>query len=169
MFLLMFLVHKVGTLSCPASDAFLVPHEWYQPGDFIIGGMASHFLFHFIECKFKTNPSITPYDISIILGNYMLHSFLQGISFNNSAGEIVFLNEKGEAKGGFDISNLITFPNRSFQRVRIGKMDLQAPKGKQLFIDEDMIAWNPAFNQIWMTVLNVQKIIIPIKKRMDVS
>uniref|UniRef100_A0A8C6X7R4 G-protein coupled receptors family 3 profile domain-containing protein n=1 Tax=Naja naja TaxID=35670 RepID=A0A8C6X7R4_NAJNA len=79
---------------------------------------------------------------------WQLHSFLQGISFNNSAGEIVFLNEKGEAKGGFDISNLITFPNRSFQRVRIGKMDLQAPKGKQLFIDEDMIAWNPAFNQV---------------------
>uniref|UniRef100_A0A670ZQF1 G-protein coupled receptors family 3 profile domain-containing protein n=1 Tax=Pseudonaja textilis TaxID=8673 RepID=A0A670ZQF1_PSETE len=27
MFLLMFLVHRVVTLSCPASDAFLVPHE----------------------------------------------------------------------------------------------------------------------------------------------
>uniref|UniRef100_A0A8C6X7C6 G-protein coupled receptors family 3 profile domain-containing protein n=1 Tax=Naja naja TaxID=35670 RepID=A0A8C6X7C6_NAJNA len=78
---------------------------------------------------------------------FTLHSFLQGISFNNSAGERVFLNEKGEATGGFDITNLITFPNRSFRRVRIGKMDLQAPKGKKLFIDEDVIVWNPAFNQ----------------------
>ncbi|XP_058036602.1 vomeronasal type-2 receptor 26-like [Ahaetulla prasina] len=77
-----------------------------------------------------------------------LHSFLQGISFNNSAGERVFLNEKGEATGGFDIINLITFPNRSFQRVRVGKMDLQTPKGKELFIDEDMIIWHPAFNQV---------------------
>ncbi|XP_060541595.1 vomeronasal type-2 receptor 26-like [Pantherophis guttatus] len=77
-----------------------------------------------------------------------LHSFLQGISFNNSAGERVFLNEKGEATGGFDITNLITFPNRSFQRIRIGKMDLQAPKGKELFIDEDGIVWHPTFNQV---------------------
>ncbi|XP_060538251.1 vomeronasal type-2 receptor 26-like, partial [Pantherophis guttatus] len=76
-----------------------------------------------------------------------LHSFLQGISFNNSAGERVFLNEKGEATSGFDITNLITFPNRSFQRVRVGKMDLQAPKGTELFIDEDAIIWHPAFNQ----------------------
>ncbi|XP_058036693.1 vomeronasal type-2 receptor 26-like [Ahaetulla prasina] len=79
---------------------------------------------------------------------WQLHPFLQGISFNNSAGEKVFLNEKGEATGGFDITNLITFPNRSFQRVRVGKLDLQAPNGKELSIDEDMIVWNTAFNQI---------------------
>ncbi|XP_039183051.1 vomeronasal type-2 receptor 26-like [Crotalus tigris] len=65
-----------------------------------------------------------------------------------TAGEKVFLNEKGEATGGFDITNLITFPNRSFQRVRIGKMDLQAPKGKELSMDEDLIVWSPAFNQV---------------------
>ncbi|KAK9398140.1 type-2 vomeronasal receptor [Crotalus adamanteus] len=79
---------------------------------------------------------------------WKLHPFLQGISFNNSAGERVFLNEKREATGGFDITNLITFPNRSFQRVRIGKMDLQAPKGKELSMDEDLIVWSPAFNQV---------------------
>ncbi|XP_070810507.1 vomeronasal type-2 receptor 26-like [Pituophis catenifer annectens] len=79
---------------------------------------------------------------------WQLHSFLHGISFNNSAGEGVSLNEKGEATGGFDITTLITFPNRSFQRVRVGKMDLQAPKGKELWIDDDMIVWSPAFNQV---------------------
>uniref|UniRef100_A0A8C6VNW8 G-protein coupled receptors family 3 profile domain-containing protein n=1 Tax=Naja naja TaxID=35670 RepID=A0A8C6VNW8_NAJNA len=79
---------------------------------------------------------------------FQLHPFLQGISFNNSAGERVFLNEKGEATGGFDITNMITFPNRSFQRVRVGEMDLQAPKGKELFIDESMIIWHSAFNQV---------------------
>ncbi|XP_070810130.1 vomeronasal type-2 receptor 26-like [Pituophis catenifer annectens] len=79
---------------------------------------------------------------------WQLHSFLQGISFNNSAGERVFLNEKGEATGGFDITNLITFPNRSFQRVKVGKMDLKAPKGKELLIGEDVIIWHPAFNWV---------------------
>ncbi|XP_070810677.1 vomeronasal type-2 receptor 26-like [Pituophis catenifer annectens] len=79
---------------------------------------------------------------------WQLHPFLQGISFNNSAGERVFLNEKGEATGGFDIINLITFPNRSFQKVRVGDLDPSAPKGKELFIDEDEIVWHPAFNQV---------------------
>ncbi|XP_070810505.1 vomeronasal type-2 receptor 26-like [Pituophis catenifer annectens] len=79
---------------------------------------------------------------------WQLHSFLHGISFNNSAGEKVALNEEGEATGGFDIINLITFPNRSFQRIRVGKMDPSAPKGKELFIVEDGIAWHPAFNQV---------------------
>ncbi|XP_070810706.1 vomeronasal type-2 receptor 26-like [Pituophis catenifer annectens] len=79
---------------------------------------------------------------------WQLHSFLQGISFNNSVGERVFLSKKREATEGFDITNLITFPNRSFQKVRVGEMDLQAPKGKELFIDEDLIVWHPAFNQV---------------------
>ncbi|XP_026579860.1 vomeronasal type-2 receptor 26-like [Pseudonaja textilis] len=79
---------------------------------------------------------------------WQLHLFLQGISFNNSAGERILLNEKGEAKGGFDITNLIAFPNRSFRRVRVGKLDIQAPKGKELFIDEEVIVWNPALNQV---------------------
>ncbi|XP_070810660.1 vomeronasal type-2 receptor 26-like [Pituophis catenifer annectens] len=79
---------------------------------------------------------------------WQLHPFLQGISFNNAAGERVFLNEKGEATGGFDITNLITFPNRSFQKVTVGVLDPSAPKGKELFIDEDVIVWHPAFNQV---------------------
>ncbi|KAG8140945.1 hypothetical protein E2320_003562, partial [Naja naja] len=107
LFLLMLLVWKVVTLSCPVSNAFPVPHEWYQPGNLIVG-----------------------------------------ISFNNSAGERVFLNEKGEATGGFDITNLITFPNRSFQRIRVGKMDPHILNAKELIIDEEVIIWHPAFNQV---------------------
>uniref|UniRef100_A0A8C5WYA1 G-protein coupled receptors family 3 profile domain-containing protein n=1 Tax=Laticauda laticaudata TaxID=8630 RepID=A0A8C5WYA1_LATLA len=79
---------------------------------------------------------------------WQLHSFLQGIYFNNSAGERMFLNEKGEATAGFDITNLITFPNRSFQRIRVGKMDPHFPNMKELTINEEVIVWHPAFNQV---------------------
>uniref|UniRef100_A0A8C6VEF6 G-protein coupled receptors family 3 profile domain-containing protein n=1 Tax=Naja naja TaxID=35670 RepID=A0A8C6VEF6_NAJNA len=79
---------------------------------------------------------------------WQLHPLLHGVSFNNSAGEKVSMNEKGEVMGGFDIINLITFPNRSFQRVRVGIIDPSSPTGKQLFIDEDLIVWHPAFNQV---------------------
>ncbi|XP_026545844.1 vomeronasal type-2 receptor 26-like [Notechis scutatus] len=80
--------------------------------------------------------------------SWQLHPFLQHISFNNTAGETVFLNDKGEAMSGFDIINFIPFANRSFQRVRVGKIDPQAPKGKELFIDEDIIVWHPSFNLV---------------------
>ncbi|XP_063158957.1 vomeronasal type-2 receptor 26-like [Candoia aspera] len=79
---------------------------------------------------------------------WQLHKFLQGISFNNSAGERVFFKEKREGRGGFDILNMITFPNRSFQRVKVGMLDPSAPKGKELCIDDDLIVWHPAFNQV---------------------
>ncbi|XP_060538263.1 vomeronasal type-2 receptor 26-like [Pantherophis guttatus] len=44
LFLLMLLVQKAVTLSCPATDAFPIPHEWYQPGDLIGRSPFSHFL-----------------------------------------------------------------------------------------------------------------------------
>ncbi|XP_060112536.1 vomeronasal type-2 receptor 26-like [Heteronotia binoei] len=48
---------------------------------------------------------------------WQLHPFLQGISFNNSAGETVSFNVNWEVGTGFDIINLVTFPNTSFARV----------------------------------------------------
>uniref|UniRef100_A0ACB8EVX8 Uncharacterized protein n=1 Tax=Sphaerodactylus townsendi TaxID=933632 RepID=A0ACB8EVX8_9SAUR len=58
---------------------------------------------------------------------WQLHPFLQGITFNNSAGETVSFNDDKEIGAGFDIINMVTFPNRSFLRVKIGKVDSSAP------------------------------------------
>ncbi|KAK9398184.1 type-2 vomeronasal receptor [Crotalus adamanteus] len=78
---------------------------------------------------------------------WQLHQFLQEISFNNSAGERVFFKNRREGPGGFDIINMITFPNRSFQRVKIGTLHPNAPKGKEVII-ENTIFWHPGFNQV---------------------
>ncbi|XP_033024067.1 vomeronasal type-2 receptor 26-like [Lacerta agilis] len=77
-----------------------------------------------------------------------LHSFLQRISFNNSAGDEIMLNEYGELAAGLDITNLVTFPNRSYIRVKVGRLDPQAPPGKELTINEDRIKWQRAFTQV---------------------
>nr|XP_028560584.1 vomeronasal type-2 receptor 26-like [Podarcis muralis] len=82
------------------------------------------------------------------LSNATLHSFLHRISFNNSAGDEITLNENGELAGGFDITNLVTFPNNSYVRVKVGKLDPQAPPGKELTLNGDGIQWHRVFTQV---------------------
>nr|XP_028560582.1 vomeronasal type-2 receptor 26-like [Podarcis muralis] len=77
----------------------------------------------------------------------MVQSFLQRISFNNSAGDEITLNEYGELAAGFDITNLVTFRNGSYVRVKVGRLDPQAPPGKELTINADRIKWHSGFTQ----------------------
>ncbi|XP_053216287.1 vomeronasal type-2 receptor 116-like [Podarcis raffonei] len=79
---------------------------------------------------------------------WKLHSFLQKISFNNSVGDEIALNERGELAAGFDITNLITFPNRSYIRVKVGRLDPQAPAGKELTINDGQIKWHRDLTQV---------------------
>ncbi|XP_062993210.1 vomeronasal type-2 receptor 26-like [Elgaria multicarinata webbii] len=79
---------------------------------------------------------------------WQLHPFLHDISFNNSAGEAVSFNDNREVEGGFDIINLVTFPNNSFKRVKVGRIDPNAAEGKEFMIDGDMIVWPSGFNQV---------------------
>nr|XP_056720672.1 vomeronasal type-2 receptor 26-like [Euleptes europaea] len=70
------------------------------------------------------------------------------IAFNNSAGDEVTFNERGELKGGFDITNLVTFPNKSYVRVKIGRLDPQVLLSKRVIIYEDRIQWNRHLAQL---------------------
>ncbi|XP_077171719.1 vomeronasal type-2 receptor 26-like [Paroedura picta] len=79
---------------------------------------------------------------------WKLHTLLQRIAFNNSAGEEVAFNEYGEMKGGFDITNLITFANNSYVRVKIGRVDPQEPLSKRVIIHEDRIKWSRHLSQV---------------------
>ncbi|XP_054835273.1 vomeronasal type-2 receptor 26-like [Eublepharis macularius] len=78
---------------------------------------------------------------------WQLHSFLQGISFNNSAGETVSFNDHREMGDGFDIMNLVTFPNKTFVRVKVGSVNSNAPEDKAFLFHEDRIVWQTCFNQ----------------------
>ncbi|XP_062992908.1 vomeronasal type-2 receptor 26-like [Elgaria multicarinata webbii] len=76
-----------------------------------------------------------------------LQAFLKWVSFNNSAGDKVSFNRNGEVVTGLDVINWIIFSNHSFHRVRVGRMDLEAPHGQAFTIDEKAITWNGLFNQ----------------------
>ncbi|XP_053117336.1 vomeronasal type-2 receptor 26-like [Hemicordylus capensis] len=77
----------------------------------------------------------------------LLH-FLRKVSFNNSAGEMISFDENMELVGGFNVINWITFPNKSFRRVKVGRTDPHAPPDKAFTISEHTIVWPSRFNQV---------------------
>ncbi|XP_070810663.1 vomeronasal type-2 receptor 26-like [Pituophis catenifer annectens] len=88
---------------------------------------------------------------------WQLHPYLQRVSFNNSAGETVSFNEQKEMRGGFDIVHMVIFPNRSFERVKIGWIDPNGPQEDKFVISDNMILWPRAFNQVCpLSVCNEQ-------------
>lgn len=48
---------KADTRKCHMNDPLPVPHEWYQPGSLIIGGITSHISYHFHKLLFNILPS----------------------------------------------------------------------------------------------------------------
>ncbi|XP_077774201.1 vomeronasal type-2 receptor 26-like [Podarcis muralis] len=94
--------------------------------------------------------SQTSLHVATILDIYkvpQLHHFLRGISFNNSAGDKISLDQNGEILAGFDITNWIVSSNQSFQRVKVGGVDSLAPPHQALTIKEGAIKWHHWFNQ----------------------
>ncbi|XP_078234901.1 vomeronasal type-2 receptor 26-like [Pogona vitticeps] len=77
-----------------------------------------------------------------------LHSFLRNIRFNNSAGEEIFFNEKGDLEEGYDIINFVRFPNESFQTIRVGSVNPVGPVGQRFVLNGSAITWNEKFNQL---------------------
>ncbi|XP_058038434.1 vomeronasal type-2 receptor 26-like [Ahaetulla prasina] len=78
---------------------------------------------------------------------WQLHRFLQQVSFNNSAGEQISFAPSGELETGLDILNWVTFSNKSFLKVQIGKIDPQAPSDKFLTLSDKDASWPLIFNQ----------------------
>nr|XP_060638905.1 vomeronasal type-2 receptor 26-like [Anolis sagrei ordinatus] len=87
------------------------------------------------------------------LQDFQLHSFLASISFNNSAGDKVSFDKKGELINGFDIINWVTFPNQSFSKVKVGSIAPQASLERLFSINETTITWQNQFNQTVPTAL----------------
>ncbi|XP_060112509.1 vomeronasal type-2 receptor 26-like [Heteronotia binoei] len=79
---------------------------------------------------------------------WKLHSSLQDVAFNNSAGGTVSFNVNKEMRADFDIMNLVTFPNNSILRMKVGRLYNSVLEGQEFSIDEDMIVWPRRFNQV---------------------
>ncbi|XP_060538761.1 vomeronasal type-2 receptor 26-like [Pantherophis guttatus] len=78
----------------------------------------------------------------------VLHHYLKTISFNNTAGQQVSFNENGDLNTGFDIINWVTFPKKSFVKVKVGKIDPTNSPDKPFDLYESLIIWPTMFNQV---------------------
>ncbi|XP_015268955.1 PREDICTED: vomeronasal type-2 receptor 26-like [Gekko japonicus] len=85
---------------------------------------------------------------------WQLNRFLQGISFNNSVGEPVSLKKNREMGDRFDIMNLVTFPNKTFVRVKVGSVNSNAAEEPVFVLHEERIVWQTHFNQVPVSVCN---------------
>lgn len=82
-----------------------------------------------------------------------LHHFLRDVAFNNSIGDEISFNKDRELVAGLDVMNWISLPNNSFYRVRVGRMDPQAPLGETFTINKAVIQWPRWFHQVGSIVL----------------
>ncbi|XP_070810257.1 vomeronasal type-2 receptor 26-like [Pituophis catenifer annectens] len=112
------------------------------------GYAVAHALKAMLSSKFQGGRKLNERRWKLFLqAPWQLHNFLQQVSFNNSAGEHVSFGPNGELETGFDIFNWVIFPNKSFLKVQIGKIDPQAPPEKLLTISAKEAVWPLMFNQ----------------------
>uniref|UniRef100_A0A8C7E0S8 G-protein coupled receptors family 3 profile domain-containing protein n=1 Tax=Naja naja TaxID=35670 RepID=A0A8C7E0S8_NAJNA len=76
-----------------------------------------------------------------------LIQLLRGVLTHLLTGEISF-DKNGEIISEFDIINWITFPNQTFLRVKVGRIDPETTSDKPLIISEEKIIWPNRFNQV---------------------
>ncbi|XP_077169439.1 vomeronasal type-2 receptor 26-like [Paroedura picta] len=138
---------KLESLPGPFFEMMMTPHSYSIYNAVLAGAQALHAMY---SMRPKSTLTLKEGDIkeSFRLQSWQLHPFLRSISFNNSAGDLIHFNEAGELDTGFDIINWVTFLNQSFQRIKVGGMDPQAPRGMEFTIDEEFITWHRALNQV---------------------
>uniref|UniRef100_A0A670ZLJ8 G-protein coupled receptors family 3 profile domain-containing protein n=1 Tax=Pseudonaja textilis TaxID=8673 RepID=A0A670ZLJ8_PSETE len=80
-----------------------------------------------------------------------LHHYLRTVSFNNTAGQKISFSENGDLETGLDIINWVIFPNETFIKVKVGKIDPTASPDKLFTISAKNIIWPTMFNQVYPT------------------
>ncbi|XP_070810375.1 vomeronasal type-2 receptor 26-like [Pituophis catenifer annectens] len=108
---------------------------------------------HVLDTMYSSNRRFKAVPRSQDIEPWQLHSLLQKISFNNSVGDEVTLNDHGEVMDGFDLINLITFPNGSYTKVKVGRLNPKTLSEKEFVVTDERIQWHGDFRQVPPTSL----------------
>ncbi|XP_033024390.1 vomeronasal type-2 receptor 26-like [Lacerta agilis] len=89
---------KLESLATPFFEMSMTPQSYSVYN-------AAYVIAHALHAMYSLNPKHRAVAILPNVQPWQLHPFLRRISFNNSAGDQVSLDEKGELESGFDIIN----------------------------------------------------------------
>ncbi|XP_074055819.1 vomeronasal type-2 receptor 26-like [Macrotis lagotis] len=78
---------------------------------------------------------------------WQLHSFLKNIQFNNSAGDPLIMDEKGNPEAQYNILNYITFNKDGEALVKVGQFIPNSKTDQDFTIDEEAIVWGWTFTE----------------------
>ncbi|XP_078504415.1 vomeronasal type-2 receptor 26-like [Lissotriton helveticus] len=76
-----------------------------------------------------------------------LPTYIKNIRFQNTVGEEVFFDDKGNSPPVYDIINNIELTDGTRMATTVGTFDASAPEGKRLLIDRSAIVWPSRFHQ----------------------
>ncbi|KAF5920586.1 hypothetical protein HPG69_012067 [Diceros bicornis minor] len=76
-----------------------------------------------------------------------LHAFLKNVSFKNSVGDHVFIDEEKKPEAKYDILNYVTFINNTEVMVKVGQFIPRAPMDQEFTIHEEVIEWTWIYGQ----------------------
>ncbi|XP_018424069.1 PREDICTED: vomeronasal type-2 receptor 26-like, partial [Nanorana parkeri] len=80
------------------------------------------------------NPNILP----------NLHKYIKRVNFTNTLGQDIYFND-GEISIGYDIYNVIHYPNWTRNSQKVGSFYLHAPPGRQIILNQDAVVWENKF------------------------
>ncbi|XP_029435839.1 vomeronasal type-2 receptor 26-like [Rhinatrema bivittatum] len=78
---------------------------------------------------------------------WKLNQYIKEVHFKTPDGDEIFFDEKGNVPAHYDITNWYLFPDGSFSISSVGKFNLSASSGQQLFVNQSAILWNPYFTE----------------------
>ncbi|XP_060548533.1 vomeronasal type-2 receptor 26-like [Pantherophis guttatus] len=73
--------------------------------------------------------------------SWQILAYLRNVQFNNSAGDEVSFSEDELGSARYDLLNWVLFSNRSFEPIKVGQVNPEAPLGQDFTINSDGIIW----------------------------
>ncbi|XP_077774177.1 vomeronasal type-2 receptor 26-like [Podarcis muralis] len=86
LFLLPHLVCTVHPMNCPLTDPLSIPHEWYQPNEFVIGMIVSQMHYIFPNILFDRDPSLELVNFPIVCIKFYQHIMASVFAINEIMG-----------------------------------------------------------------------------------
>ncbi|XP_075118061.1 vomeronasal type-2 receptor 26-like [Leptodactylus fuscus] len=88
---------------------------------------------------------------------WKLHRYLKKVHFTLQSGDEIYVKDDGEVPRHLDLQNWIIKPNLStkeiynlsddIQSIDVGTLNISAPEGHQLVINDSQISWHQSFTQ----------------------